>query len=66
MDQSERADVFLVSHGFAASRAEAQAAIKAGRVTADGRTVGKAAQRLNGTMTIPVWKRRILMFRAAA
>jgi ribosomal 50S subunit-recycling heat shock protein len=29
---SERADVFLVSHGFATSRSEAQAAIRAGRV----------------------------------
>src|SRR5882757_4570864 len=51
-DRSERADVFLVSHGFAASRAEAQAAIQAGRVEADGQKVTKAAQKLRGSMTI--------------
>jgi len=43
-DRSERADVFLVSHGFAASRAEAQAAIEAGRVEADGLKITKPAQ----------------------
>jgi 23S rRNA (cytidine1920-2'-O)/16S rRNA (cytidine1409-2'-O)-methyltransferase len=42
----ERADVFLVSHGFANSRAEAQAAIAAGTVAADGKVVSKPAQRL--------------------
>ena len=31
-----RADIFLVTHGFASSRAEAQAAIRAGLVQADG------------------------------
>jgi 23S rRNA (cytidine1920-2'-O)/16S rRNA (cytidine1409-2'-O)-methyltransferase len=51
-DRAERADVFLVSHGFAASRAEAQAAIQAGRVKADGQTITKAAQKLRGTMSI--------------
>jgi 23S rRNA (cytidine1920-2'-O)/16S rRNA (cytidine1409-2'-O)-methyltransferase len=51
-DRSERADVFLVNHGFAASRAEAQAAIGAGRVEADGRKITKAAQPLHETMTI--------------
>ena len=51
-DRSERADVFLVSHGFAASRAEAQAAIQAGRVEADGQKVTKAAQKLRESMTI--------------
>jgi 23S rRNA (cytidine1920-2'-O)/16S rRNA (cytidine1409-2'-O)-methyltransferase len=51
-DRSERADVFLVSHGFAASRAEAQAAIRAGRVEADGKTIHKAAQRLSESMSI--------------
>jgi 23S rRNA (cytidine1920-2'-O)/16S rRNA (cytidine1409-2'-O)-methyltransferase len=39
-----RADVYLVSRGYAASRAEAQAAIAAGRVMADGHTVLKASQ----------------------
>ena len=51
-DQSERADVFLVSHGFAASRAEAQAAIEAGRVEADGQKITKSAQKLREGMTI--------------
>jgi 23S rRNA (cytidine1920-2'-O)/16S rRNA (cytidine1409-2'-O)-methyltransferase len=39
-----RADVFLVQHGFAASRAEAQAAIAAGNVHADGQTILKPSQ----------------------
>ena len=51
-DRSERADVFLVSHGFAASRTEAQAAIRAGNVEADGQTVTKPAQRLHAGMNI--------------
>ena len=51
-DERERADVFLVSHGFAASRTEAQAAINAGRVEADGQTVTKPAQKLSSGMTI--------------
>ena len=51
-DKGERADVFLVSRGFAASRAEAQAAIEAGNVQADGKLVTKAAQRLRETMNV--------------
>ncbi len=51
-DRTERADVFLVSHGFAASRAEAQAAIRAGNVEADGHKVTKPAQRLHASMNI--------------
>jgi 23S rRNA (cytidine1920-2'-O)/16S rRNA (cytidine1409-2'-O)-methyltransferase len=51
-DQTERADVFLVRNGFAASRAEAQEAIRAGGVEADGQKVTKAAQMLRGTMNI--------------
>src|SRR4029077_16088728 len=43
---------FLVSHGFAASRTEAQAAINAGRVEADGQIVTKPAQKLSSGMTI--------------
>ena len=39
-----RADVFLVEHGHAASRAEAQAAIRAGRVAADGKPILKPSQ----------------------
>ena len=51
-DRSERADVFLVSQGFAASRAEAQAAIRAGNVEADGHPITKPAQRLHKGMNI--------------
>jgi 23S rRNA (cytidine1920-2'-O)/16S rRNA (cytidine1409-2'-O)-methyltransferase len=39
-----RADIFLVEHGYAASRAEAQAAIRAGNVRADGKPVLKPSQ----------------------
>lgn len=42
-----RADVFLVEHGFASSRAEAQAAIRAGNVTIDGITVQKSSQTIS-------------------
>ena len=41
---STRADIFLVEHGFAASRAEAQAAIRAGNVRAAGMPVLKPSQ----------------------
>lgn len=51
-DRSERADTFLVAHGFAASRAEAQAAIRAGNVKAEGQIVTKAAQKLHEGMKI--------------
>ena len=51
-EEHERADVFLVAHGFAASRAEAQAAIQAGRVRADGKNIVKPAQKLRATMNI--------------
>jgi len=51
-DRNERADVFLVSQGFASSRAEAQAAIQAGRVEADGQKITKSAQKLREGMTI--------------
>ena len=50
--EGKRADIFLVNHGFAASRAEAQAAIRAGHVTADGEQVMKAAQKLRSHMNI--------------
>jgi len=42
-----RADLFLVEHGFARSRAEAQAAIAAGKVFSDGKAVRKASQTLD-------------------
>jgi 23S rRNA (cytidine1920-2'-O)/16S rRNA (cytidine1409-2'-O)-methyltransferase len=51
-DRSARADVFLVSHGFAATRAEAQAAIRAGNVEADGEAVTKPSQKLHEGMNI--------------
>jgi 23S rRNA (cytidine1920-2'-O)/16S rRNA (cytidine1409-2'-O)-methyltransferase len=41
---STRADVFLVEHGFAASRAEAQEAIRAGTVSVNGARVLKPSQ----------------------
>lgn len=44
--KGRRADVFLVEEGFAASRAEAQAAIAAGKVRADGEIIAKPAQLL--------------------
>jgi len=51
-DESKRADIFLVSRGFAATRSEAQAAIRAGHVAADGEQVTKAAQKLQSHMNI--------------
>ncbi|HEX4078517.1 MAG TPA: TlyA family RNA methyltransferase [Rhizomicrobium sp.] len=47
-----RADVFLVKHGFAASRAEAQSAIDAGCVRADGVLVTKPSQLLHDSAQI--------------
>jgi 23S rRNA (cytidine1920-2'-O)/16S rRNA (cytidine1409-2'-O)-methyltransferase len=52
MTPSARADVFLVEHGYAKSRAEAQEAIEAGKVFADGRRVIKASQSLNESSRI--------------
>jgi 23S rRNA (cytidine1920-2'-O)/16S rRNA (cytidine1409-2'-O)-methyltransferase len=46
-NRGRRADVFLVEKGFAASRSEAQAAIAAGHVHADGKPVSKSAQLLS-------------------
>lgn len=47
-----RADIFLVKHGYAASREEAQAAIRASLVTAGGHTVAKPAQILQDGVEI--------------
>lgn len=47
-----RADLLLVEQGFAASRAEAQSAITAGLVRADGRTILKPSQRLDDSAQI--------------
>ena len=44
---SARADVFLVEHGYARSRAEAQEAIEAGKVFFAGRRVTKPSQLMN-------------------
>src|SRR6185312_6824076 len=49
---SSRADVFLVEHGYAKTRAEAQDAIAAGKVFDGGRPVLKASQPLNATSRI--------------
>lgn len=47
MKPSSRADVFLVEHGYAKTRAEAQEAIEAGNVFDGGRRVIKPSQHLN-------------------
>jgi 23S rRNA (cytidine1920-2'-O)/16S rRNA (cytidine1409-2'-O)-methyltransferase len=52
MTTSNRADVFLVEHGYARTRAEAQEAIAAGKVFDGGRPVLKPSQRLNETSRI--------------
>jgi 23S rRNA (cytidine1920-2'-O)/16S rRNA (cytidine1409-2'-O)-methyltransferase len=49
---SQRADVFLVEHGYARTRAEAQEAIEAGKVFDGGRRVVKPSQHLNETSRI--------------
>jgi 23S rRNA (cytidine1920-2'-O)/16S rRNA (cytidine1409-2'-O)-methyltransferase len=49
---SQRADIFLVEHGYAKSRAEAQEAIEAGKVFDGGRRVINSSQRLNETSRI--------------
>ncbi|HEY1838254.1 MAG TPA: TlyA family RNA methyltransferase [Rhizomicrobium sp.] len=52
MKPSSRADIFLVEHGYAKTRAEAQEAIEAGNVFDGGRRVIKSSQRLNETARI--------------
>lgn len=47
-----RADVFLVEQGYAKSRSEAQAAIRAGLVHANGATVSRASQTIAANATI--------------
>lgn len=44
---SSRADIFLVEHGYARTRAEAREAIEAGNVFDGGRRIAKPSQRLN-------------------
>jgi len=52
MGEGERADLFLVANGFAQTRAEAQAAIRAGRVAANGVQIRKSSQFLRSEMKI--------------
>jgi 23S rRNA (cytidine1920-2'-O)/16S rRNA (cytidine1409-2'-O)-methyltransferase len=52
MVKRERADRLLVARGLFASRAQAQAAIAAGRVTADGSLVGKASDEISAAAII--------------
>lgn len=52
MTTSNRADMFLVEHGYAKTRAEAQEAIAAGKVFDGGRQITKPSQRLNATSRI--------------
>lgn len=47
-----RADVLLVARGFFESRAKARAAIEAGRVAVDGRTLAKPADLIDQTAAI--------------
>ena len=62
---AQRADLFLVGHGYAETRGEAQAAIKAGRVTADGAVVAKPSQMLRADMTIVYEREHPYVSRAA-
>jgi 23S rRNA (cytidine1920-2'-O)/16S rRNA (cytidine1409-2'-O)-methyltransferase len=48
----KRADLFLVEHGHAASRSEAQAAIRAGLVRVDGETLEKPSAQIDDGMEI--------------
>jgi 23S rRNA (cytidine1920-2'-O)/16S rRNA (cytidine1409-2'-O)-methyltransferase len=52
MTTRERVDRLLVAHGLFESRARAQAAIAAGRVTADGIAVRKASDEISSTAVI--------------
>lgn len=61
----KRADVFLVEHGYAATRSEARGAIRAGRVSADGRAVTKPAQILHEGMAIAFEKEHPYVSRGA-
>ena len=60
-----RADLFLVQNGFALSRAEAQAAIAAGRVVADGRPVEKPSQTIAEAANIAYEKAHAYVSRGA-
>lgn len=60
-----RADVFLVENGFAVSRAEAQAAIRAGTVSANGIRVVKPSQAIAPGTTITYTKAHPYVSRGA-
>ncbi len=48
----QRADIFLVKHGFYESRARAQTAIKAGCVKVNGRVLKKPSEKISQSATI--------------
>lgn len=52
MSKRERADRLLVARGVFESRARAQAAIKAGRVSADGRPIRKSSEEISTAAAI--------------
>jgi len=60
-----RADKFLVERGYAASRAEAQAAIRAGNVWAGGILVGKSSQTIAADAVITYEKSHPYVSRGA-
>lgn len=62
---SSRADVFLVEHGYAHTRAEAQEAIEAGKVFDGGRRIIKPSQHLNETSRIKYERAHPFVSRAA-
>src|SRR5690242_3296787 len=62
---ARRADVFLVEQGLAASRAEAQAAIAGGSVTANGRLLTKSSQMLSPGVEITYRKAHPFVSRGA-
>lgn len=64
-EAARRADVFLVEQGFAASRAEAQAAIAAGGVTANGRVLMKSSQMLSPGVDVTYRKAHSFVSRGA-
>jgi 23S rRNA (cytidine1920-2'-O)/16S rRNA (cytidine1409-2'-O)-methyltransferase len=62
---STRADTFLVEHGFAASRAEAQAAIRAGKVSVDGKAILKPSQAIAANVSVAYEKSHPYVSRGA-
>ena len=52
-----RLDQWLVAHGHAATRREAQAAIMAGLVTVDGQVADKPGRRITPRMQVAVQRR---------